>query len=505
MGQCDHRNVFCITGSEQSRVKTHSPDIRDDKWTELNRAGEMVSWVFFLDQLHHLAASYPEGSPYKVRDNCDPPPPYSPCLRVLKRTWDFMSPDIIKPLAAVLGRRLGMIWTQFRPGDSILRAEGNQMTITSTNVRSVGTILQFDMTLRKIPHMDLKELYIPKQEADKMGFGVVPVWYSGDRNTFGDPPRREIRIGTPEDCVDTMKLLCGECPATVRLQDHLQRGRWTPGFSDIIPLASPFIYTKESSITRIPKPSHYAVGLTVFSEGFLVFGDRLEKYIKKKQKLHKAVDQAECILGWYNKLKRYEEWVDENLVSPSNNQDTVFLHTVFDKGSAAQEYLEKLNNKRILRYEDLMRCHIERAVFYKDDASQSISEEKSKTDSKEDAKKDPRTDSKKEPQKDSQKGSQEESKKDSKKEQQSTSDVVATGDSAWKSKGMHKYFDYIEDKELIFKAMKGLGYTESHDLLIQAWVTMIFRALCWHRCHYMVGGQRVPSQYWDSRFPIYLT
>ena len=54
---------------------------------------------------------------------------------------------------AILARRLGMVWKQFEPIDGNLRAEGKRHTITSTTVRSIGTVLQ--VVIKDLYHRDL--------------------------------------------------------------------------------------------------------------------------------------------------------------------------------------------------------------------------------------------------------------------------------------------------------------------------------------------------------------
>jgi hypothetical protein len=240
------------------------------------------------------------------------------------------------------------------------------------------------------------------------------------------------------------------------------------GFSDIIPLAAPIMHTKGSTITRIPQPAHHAVGLTVYRQAFMVFRHRLEEYINRNRRLEGVLDHARRVLGWYDKLNASPQWNDERKASSTNNQDADFLKRVHDKCIKAQQYLQDLNERGILRYEDLMRCHIERAVFYRKNAVDKITRGRAR----------------------------------------STCGGDPTDDGLRKSEGMHMYFDYVEDADnpdLIFQSMRKRGYDGSHELLAQAWFTMIFRGFCWQRCHYMVSGQRVPSEYWNSFLPIYLS
>jgi hypothetical protein len=102
MDTCNHgKNIYCITGSNESRAVTHCPDLYQGKWPGLNRAGDMVAWIFFLDQLHRLGSAYPEWQLSRIPHNPGLKQIYGPCLVPLERTWDFMSPDVIKPLAGV--------------------------------------------------------------------------------------------------------------------------------------------------------------------------------------------------------------------------------------------------------------------------------------------------------------------------------------------------------------------------------------------------------------------
>ena len=507
VGYCDHEEIFCITGSDESRKRSYCPKLNQGKWPSKTLVGEMVSWIFFLDQLHYLASSYPEtlrsiarrssdpepiGSELNIRSSNLAPLSYGPCVKLLRRSWDFMSPDIIKPLAgkkrgsahqgklltdlaavsnlgsiAILARRLGMTWTQFRPDDSVLRAEGNRMTITSTNIRSVGTILVFSRRQWQKPEMRHSDLYIPTIEADMMGFGIVPVWYSDASSVFAYLPEQAIRVGTHEDCMETMISLCGDCPATTHVRQELDQYRRMPGFSDIIPLAAPIMYSAGSTITRIPQPANHSLGLTVYRQAFTVFRHRLKEYIDKNTRNGNGLEQARAVLNWYDDLDSSSQWNDERLVSSTNNEDPDFLKKVREKCVAAQTYLQDLNDNQILHYEDLMHCHIERAVFYRKNAIDNISSGKAR----------------------------------------STYGGDPTDDGRRKSEGMHMYFDYVENNnnpDLIFQSMKKRGYDGTHELLAQAWFTMIFRAFCWGRCHYMVRAQRVASEYWNSFLPVYL-
>lgn len=91
-----------------------------------------------------------------------------------------MPPEMVRPVAivsisdiAIIARRLGMRWVDFRPEDNTMRAEGNGHVLNSTLVRSIGLILQY-MRVGDPFSLPLNGLYIPTREVDAMGFGILP-------------------------------------------------------------------------------------------------------------------------------------------------------------------------------------------------------------------------------------------------------------------------------------------------------------------------------------------
>ena len=188
-----------------------------------NDSTELVSWVRLIGALHYNAlATTTLAGPFIMHGGQR----YSaPELLIEKRSWDFMPPDVVRPLAvvtvsdiAILARRLGMVWKHIDPFEGNMRAEGNGHVISSTISRTIGTILQISISDplllqdlpggRKMSKPD--ELYIPSEEADKMGFGIV----SGERGL--DIP--DYKIGTEEEIYNMLSGQVGsrEAAATVK-------------------------------------------------------------------------------------------------------------------------------------------------------------------------------------------------------------------------------------------------------------------------------------------------
>jgi hypothetical protein len=127
-----------------------------------------------------------------------------PLVQFLEKSWDFIPPDIVRPLAsstvsdiAIMARRLGMVWKTFDPGSGSMRAEGNGHVFTSIMARSLGTVLQYTYTSRK---NDGNCAYIPVREADKLGFGLVEF----DHQLFGPKMGFDLDIGSYEGIARTL-------------------------------------------------------------------------------------------------------------------------------------------------------------------------------------------------------------------------------------------------------------------------------------------------------------
>ena len=344
-----------------------------------------------------------------------------------------------------------------------MRAEGNGHVLSSTFARSIGIILQYMYIGPPVagkpsstPELSQTELYIPCKEADMMGFGILP--------GYGALQLPSFRIGTIDEVYATLNVFDPTRKASRKISDI--RGiepRCTFGFSDIIPLAAPMMHIHRCSVIRLPTPAEDCVGLTCHKEGFVVFHNRLKEYMADNK--HPDSDQMKWVLQQYESLKaQYPEWENEALANEqanSRNQDLLEkAHACWD---ATGEYFLGLQRTDRLRYYDLMVSHIVHAVHYWGDAWGHIREGTAR-------------------------------------------DHYGLWD--WIAEGMHVYWDYLP---AIALEMRSRGFEGEDALVHEAWVTMMFRAFCWSRCHFLSAGEnmvreppRLPSRYWDSKLPVYI-
>lgn len=65
---------------------------------------------------------------------------------------------------------------------------------------------------------------------------------------------------------------------------------------------------------------------------------------------------------------------------------------------------------------------------------------------------------------------------------------------------MRVYFQRLPD--LVHDMVReGLGTREQ---IMSLWMLMMFRGMCWSRCHVLISGKTIPIQYCGSQLPVYL-
>ncbi|TVY73570.1 hypothetical protein LSUE1_G006755 [Lachnellula suecica] len=385
--------------------------------------GEMACWVPLLHWIHettcasldnlHSDQEYLDIPPSKVR---------IPALLFRERSWDFQPPDVVRPLAkttlsdiAVIARRMGMKWKDFRPADGILRAEGHSHTITSTVVRSLGIVLQYSYTgqgkrlllaqanLQRnvtgtlISEQD--EVYIPSAKADRLGCGVLRT-----ETMFGLP---DFSLSTQSEIVAALSYLdrTGECSA--RLTAILTE---SPDFrfrvADLVALTTPPVRSRGSNLVQVPAPNDNLHGVTTSAIGRRAFRNCLEPYIS---------DNGPVGIATQNAL---------DICLDIGTQFAAWDHT--DEYSRHEETWVVT---RDTRYMDVMQEYLWSLTLQLHDREQM------------------------------------------------------------------PYFRY--------QNLLRTGFVDK-TAIVDAWVTMILRALLWGACHFFVPGERVPIQYFGSRLPVYI-
>jgi hypothetical protein len=149
---------------------------------------------------------------------------------------------------AICMRRMGLKWIQFQPLDAMLRAEGNNLSLTSSYLRAVGCVVTYTRVQGKSGDVrfPLKRYLIPCVQADAMGFGLLPSCHRNARPFFN--------VNTISGILDVFESFQPPEEALERLRDLSRKDNFFYAFIDLIPLTAPFMRRKWSSIVRTPAP-----------------------------------------------------------------------------------------------------------------------------------------------------------------------------------------------------------------------------------------------------------
>ncbi|TVY43401.1 hypothetical protein LOCC1_G004571 [Lachnellula occidentalis] len=450
----DRSGQVLIEGATNSRALTLAPYPDPPASPHgIRNINETVCWVTFLHQLHMLGARNGISDTLGIS---------LPALCFQERSWDFQLPDVVRPLAvctvsdiAIMARRLGMRWKDFRPYDGSLKAEGHFQVMTSTNVRSLGILLQYSYTgnedwrpafrsgLIRGFTKQKEERYIPTTGADLLGFGYI----SGNAGIH--IPR--FTIGTQDEIVTSLSLLDETGQSAIYLRKVLQEN---PGFhlptGDLVAMTMQMVRLRGRSHVQVPAPSENMHGFSTSPNGRQAFRLCLERCVSEGS--YKLGPQTVAVLLACKHLaETWKDWEAERVDSAEvlDIPDRLvpnYLDAVHDQFDNLSQWV--INQKGPI-YRNVLGAHIRHAI-------------------------------------------------------------VRIG----RDPNLLKWLtlpDSEADVEAYFAVWPTILADVSYDndeydeqALFDIWVVMLFRACCWGACHFFVPGERVPSEYYGSQLPVYI-
>jgi len=443
---------------------------------------ELVCWVPLLRSIYESVGSV-FRSLHTSHGDIDLTSNLSwPSYRLMTRSWDFMTPDIVRPYAtttvsdiAILACRMGMIWKEFNPAMGVMEGHGANHIFSATKLRGIGTMLTYtkmpvdykverelqgargfqqrpkglDMSECSIinvlgknyPVFSLK--FIWTSAADMLWFGILP-----GNPTFNLP---NLKVRTQGDIRETLFQLDPEGVAVRHLKGmQLLRHDYLHGFADIIPMMAPWLQQMDTIVNWYPRLlENNTVGLTWYHTCYKSFKVNLNQYNGSTPS-----DQTEYIATAYEELSRdfKEEWdgISQNLLQ---RPERFFqkLRFEYDKTTS---YFNALDKRMSLAYLHLVTAHLREAPRSYVDAQQRIR----------------------------------------------SSSHLHRAD--WKPIAMDYYWKYMPDYVRFMSSMGDMDKSKVEE----AWITLMFRAFLWMRAHVPVDHfPLVPSQYYGSRLPVYIS
>ena len=452
-----------ITGDQESRHRSHVTSISNPDDDE---SGDQVGWLALLDQLHRVMEGTLLHNALHNAINRPMQQMSCPAITLRERSWDLIPPDIIRPVATstvgdiiALAHRLGMGWNDLRPGDGIMRAEGGGRTIISTAIRGFGVLLQFNYD-----PAECVSYYstIPSVPADMLGFGIMEsgidsVWdieFEGNNET--------------EAAKNVMHMFKIDRAVISKYGEYMEKSGNSLGFSDILGMCASFMTLPGSSTQRVMKV-HRDVdrGPTCSREGFVVFHLRLEKYEKESA----CSDQMLYLLSTYRRLK--EKWNvawDYPRHGGKGPAPTAEFLSEIRKlwNKVMDRLLEKHSSAKGLLLSHVLAAHITQAVEFPELAKAALN--------------------------------------DTAQIEKIEEGLEAPFDFEMAA-GMHLYINRIDH---VATFVKNCDFRDELSIK-DAWWTLIFRAMLWHRGHDIIegktrgyGGIPVSPSFWGSKLPVYI-
>lgn len=274
----------------------------------------MVSWTAFIrlarmcEQSTDNALFWPPRSGFSEHSQAHGQDGFQPVRSVTgiylrKRTWDFMPPDVVRPLASitlgdivVLAQRLGMRWRTLQPTEGNMRAEGQGYALTSHPVRGLGTVLQYSFS--RVPGAPV--LLVPSTAADKLLCGIIPKCKDlvpHDFEIVGDDRK-------PSQFAEVLRTLQVNHVAQNRLIDASLQFWWRSPVDDLLSLLCPFMPLVDSPLSRIFNPLPW--DRTGYVTPFHFWEGRKALLLGLQEKRENISDTLRRILGFFEHLESYE-------------------------------------------------------------------------------------------------------------------------------------------------------------------------------------------------------
>lgn len=343
---------------------------------------DQVGWISLLKQLEHLQrATWEELGAVDTRKPLETPTAImlSPAMALREWSWDFMPPEVVRPLATttvgtlvVLAHRMGMAWRDLQPSRGYIRAEGNGHTISSTTIRGFGTLVQYTFDDSYTPSYAARpHARIHTEAADKLACGIIP-----GCQALNLPDVHVISsVGTIEASHSSnsslsSNILSSSSLATVRgslesigVSEEIieiitgQDGHFQL-MCDLRSMTCPFLPLRGSSITTVSNALCADVESFATHWARIIFRRRLEQHMTRES----SSTHLRILLGHLiTYAARWPHFFYESLHFQMGQQSRCptdlieFAHVVFDETTT---YFLTIRERHNIDYKDLVLAHL---------------------------------------------------------------------------------------------------------------------------------------------------
>jgi hypothetical protein len=277
-----------LSGTEASRIGTFCPP--DSKSSKERPTDDTPTWMDLLNDVHDVQHSLGYISGYSSVHNSHRTPGGA-LITITRRTrsWDFMPPDIVRPVASTtigclisMTHHLGMTWLAFNVDEGKLRSAGNGRSFSTSLVRGMGFVIEYSRIgfrkeepdeIFRIPSVAADKIcgYRVLSRAiltydDKLACGIIQGsslgWMNIHISKLPDLPLRTANARFRDQLGPAFTDLW----LTVATRDvlraslsHPEVAQRLPGFADILGLWSDWLPIPGLSINRVDNPFPFPI------------------------------------------------------------------------------------------------------------------------------------------------------------------------------------------------------------------------------------------------------
>ncbi|KAF3052082.1 hypothetical protein E8E11_009503 [Didymella keratinophila] len=367
------RDVVAI---DHSGLWTHPIPVERHEETSTDQVG----WISLLKQLEYLQqAIWDELGAVKHHKETPTSTILSPAMVLREWSWDFMPPEVVRPLATttvgtlvVLAHRLGMAWRDLQPSRGYIRAEGNGHTISSTTIRGFGVLVQYTFDESYHPsHAARPHTRIHTEAADKLACGIIP-----GCQALNLPDIHVVHSTSAAEHTHLNKTLHTSSLAMLRgslesigvaeevVEFIIKQDGWgsLELMCDLRSMLSPFLPLRGSSITTVTNALSADTESLATHWARIVFRRRLEQYTTSG---HYSAHLNTLLGHLITYAARWPHFFYESLHFQMGQQSRCpadlieFAHDVFDETTA---YFEDAQNRYGMVFGDLILAHLHLGV-----------------------------------------------------------------------------------------------------------------------------------------------
>ncbi|KAF3033030.1 hypothetical protein E8E12_002395 [Didymella heteroderae] len=370
------RDVVAI---DHSGLRTNSIPVERREETSTDQVG----WISLLKQLEYLQqTTWEELGAVDHKKETPSSMILSPAMVLREWSWDFMPPEVVRPLATttvgtlvVLAHRLGMAWRDLQPSRGYIRAEGNGHTISSTTIRGFGILVQYDFDESYHPsHTARPHARIHTEAADKLACGIIPGCEALDlpdvhvvhSTSAADPnqhthPNKTLHASSLTMVRGSLESI-GVAEEVVEVITKQDGWGSLELMCDLRSMFSPFLPLRGSTVTTVTNALCADTESLATHWARIVFRRRLEQYITSG---HYSAHLNTLLGHLITYAARWPHFFYESLHFQMGQQSRCpadlieFSHDVFDETTA---FFEDAQNRHGMVYKDLVLAHLHLGV-----------------------------------------------------------------------------------------------------------------------------------------------